>query len=161
MGHPDFRRIKATDQHKEAVQNFMFALYNGTLEELWSMIAEVDQMGLYAEYSIIGNNMNDYDSFRDYFETIRDEQRIKYSRVKANCGLVNYALYSEDGEVYMCLVENVKLTTIRHFSAAGPNNDLQPIRLVVNMKYDPETVQYHAHWKVRTAENDFKTALNA
>ncbi|MEC0266708.1 hypothetical protein [Paenibacillus anseongense] len=157
----DFIQVKAAPQHKQTVQNFIFALYKGTIDEFWEMLADVDQMGLFAEYDLIRkSNMNDYESFRDYLESVREQERIRYSIVQNKCGITNMARIALDGEVYIYLFENIQ-TDVHYIAPSKVEGKNIPVRLAYNMKYEAETTVYFAHWKVRILANEYKTALNA
>ncbi|KRE70771.1 hypothetical protein [Paenibacillus sp. Soil750] len=154
----DFLQVKATPQHKQTVQNFIFALYKGTIDEFWDMLADVDQMALYTEYEYIrSSNMNDYDGFRDFLDTTREEQRSNYASVQKQSGVGEMARYTPEGEVYIYLIENIQKKI--HY-IAPTEVKVVPVVLTLNMKYDAESTVYSAHWKVRIIKNDYKTALN-
>lgn len=142
------KNTKQTDPHKQSAQEFLFALFKGSLEQFWNSLADVDQMGLYAEYNnILNSNMNDYAGFLDYLESIRYEQRVIYLRYQNNCEVTNSGKIAPDGEVHFISPTDVEGVDM-------------PIRLVFNTKYSTKS-GYTVHWKARITKNDFREALDS
>ncbi|UKS25010.1 hypothetical protein LOZ80_25875 [Paenibacillus sp. HWE-109] len=159
---PNTIKVKATAQHKQVAQDFISTLYNGTVEEFSDMLADSCQASVYTVYEYFikpNSSLNDYDGFHDFLEnTVREENRAIFSSVKTRCGVAEMARYDSDGEVSIYLVENT-LKVIHFISPVEASGGAIPVRMVVNMKYDPASQTYSPCWKIRITGNEYKTAI--
>jgi hypothetical protein len=153
-----FHNSKITPEMVTAANDFIKALFHGSLEEYWNVLSDIDQATIYAHYSYIkASRLDDYDGFADYLGQNREEDREDFARLREHCGISNWVKYSPCGDVYLKLFENIRGEV--HVIVPTPV-DAMPLRLTAQTQFIEEPLGYTLCWKVRLVDMEIKTVLN-
>jgi len=84
---------------------FVEIVFEADLQTFWSLVSEVDQARAYETYKSVQDS---YTNFEEYIASVRENVRSLYSPVQDNAGISQTVRYTDDGEAYIYLFENVQ-----------------------------------------------------
>jgi hypothetical protein len=83
---------------------------------------------------------------------LRDKQRELFGKVRENAGISNLVRYTKDGEGYIYLFENIKVSVTY---IAETEAVVYPLRVVIDARWEDHKI--NARLKARVYDDSFRT----